>query len=216
MTHRSAEPTSAPSSPAPTEAQAPVRRGWRTIDVMVTVTIGIAMGIVFMGLNYLYYPLDPLFKTFTPMQGILAGLWFLPAILAGVIVRKPGAALVAEILAACVEMSVSQWGMSTMLSALFQGLGAEIGFAVFAYRRFGFVPAAVAGIGAAVLEWGFEIVYSYGTWALDWKLIYLTIMAASGAVIAALVCVPLAKALAATGVLSSFRIGREHAERTRA
>jgi len=191
------------------------RRGFRTVDVTVTVTIGIAMGVVFLGLNYLYYPIDSITAAFAPAAGILAGVWFLPAILAGVIVRRPGAALLAELIASFVEMLIgNQWGYTTMISGLAQGLGVEIGLALLAYRRFGIGALALAGAVAAGLEWVYEaFATSALSWALSWKLVYLALMALSGAVISPLVCLPLARLLARTGVLSAFPIGRERAAR---
>lgn len=216
MTDTTTDTAHGATAAGPGTGDAP-RRSWRTIDLMVAITIGVVLGVAFRGLALLYLPLDPVFAAFKPAQGILAGLWFLPAILAAIIVRKPGAALVAEMIAATVEALLGgHWGYTTLVSGLAQGIGAEIGFALFAYRRFGIVPVMVAGIAAAGLEWLYEILYSYGEWSAAWKGIYLLIMAASGAVLSAVICMPLARALAATGVLSSFRIGRESAERSRA
>lgn len=194
---------------------APPRRIWRTIDLLVTVTIGVAMGVVFLGLSYAYYPIEPLTAAFAPASGLLAGLWFLPAILAGLIVRKPGAALLAELIAAFVEMMLGgQWGWTTMISGLAQGLGVELGLALFAYRRSGVLALAVAGACASAIEWVYE---AFGTsameWAMDWKLAYLAIMVVSGVVLSPLLCLPLARLLARTGVLDAFPIGRERAAR---
>lgn len=191
------------------------RRSWRTIDLLVTVTIGVAMGVVFLGLSYLYYAIDPLTAAFAPASGVLAGMWFLPAILAGLIVRKPGAALLSELIAAFVEMAAGgQWGFTTMISGLVQGVGVELGLALFAYRRSGVVALAVAGACASALEWVYE---AFGTsaleWAMDWKLAYLAIMIVSGMVLSPLICLPLARLLARTGVLDAFPIGRERAAR---
>lgn len=186
------------------------RRRWRTIDVMVTVTIGLALGVAFLGLSYLYLLIDPLTAVFAPSAGILAALWFLPAVLAGVIVRRPGAALLAELIAAFVEMALGgQWGYTTMISGLAQGLGVEIGFALVAWRRAGIGTVALAGMAAAALEWAYE---AFGTgateWSMTWKLIYLGIMLVSGAILSPVLGLGLARALAATGVLSAFPIGR--------
>ena len=61
------------------------------------------------------------------------------------IIRKPGAALFVELVAGFVSMALgNQWGWETMYSALAQGLGAELVFAIFAYRRFGAIVAIVS------------------------------------------------------------------------
>lgn len=199
----------------PGVAPARPRRSWRTLDVMVSVMIGVVFGVAFLGLGLLYTVIGPVTAAFAPSAGLLAGLWFLPAILAGVIVRRPGAALLAELVAAFVEMAAgSQWGYTTMISGLAQGLGAELGFALLAYRRFGIGAAALAGIGAAGLEWVYEaFVTGSVEWSAAWKLAYLAIMALSGAVLSPLLGLGLARLLAATGVLNPFAIGRERAAR---
>lgn len=193
----------------------PSRRGWRTIDVMVTVTIGLALGVAFLGLSYLYLLIDPLTAAFAPSAGVLAGLWFVPAVLAGVIVRRPGAALLAELIAAFVEMALGgQWGYTTMISGLLQGLGVEIGLLLLARRRAGIGAVALAGAAAAALEWVYE---AFGTgaveWSMTWKLVYLAIMVASGVVLSPLLGLGLARLLAATGVLNAFPVGRERSAR---
>lgn len=197
--------------------QPQARRGWRTIDLMVTVTIGVVFGVAFLGLSYLYYPLTPLGTAFPPGLGVLAGLWFVPAVLAGAIVRKPGAALLAELLAAFVEMLLGgQWGYTTMISGFAQGIGVELGFLAFGYRRFGIAAIALAGAGGSAVEWVYEaFATSSVEWSMSWKLAYLVIMVISGAVLNTLICLPLSRLLARAGVLGAFDAGREHAQRSR-
>ena len=67
------------------------------------------------------------------------------------VIRKPGAAIYVETLAATVSAVFgSQWGPETLYSGLAQGLGVEIVFAIFLYRRFSLVVAMLGGIGAAL------------------------------------------------------------------
>ena len=66
-------------------------------------------------------------------------MWLVPAVLAPLIIRKPGAALFAEMVAAGVSALLgSQWGPDTLLSGFVQGAAAEL---VFALDR---LPALVA------------------------------------------------------------------------
>lgn len=205
-------PGTGPSTPRPPGEPSTGQRakGWRTVDVMVTVVIGVAVGVAFLGLSYLYFFIDPLVAAFKPASGLLAGIWFLPAILAGAIVRRPGAALLAELVASFVEMITGgQWGYTTMISGLAQGLGVEVGLAIFGYRRFGWGALAVAGMLASGFEWVYEVTAaSAAQYSAAWKAAYLGLMALSGAVISPLVGVPLTRLLARTGVLGSFEAGR--------
>ena len=77
---------------------------FRTVDLLVTVVIGAAFGVAFLGYGQLYALIGPLTTAFKPSEGLLAGIWFLPAVLAALIVRKPGAALLAEMIAAVLSM----------------------------------------------------------------------------------------------------------------
>jgi len=131
-------------------------------------------------------------------------------VLGGLIIRKPGAALAVELLAALVSAAVgNQWGITTLYSGLAQGIGAELVFLALAYRRWGLVPAAIAGAGAAVGEWILEFALGNIAKSAAFNLIYLVTMIISGAVLAGGIGWALTKALAASGALSRFEAGRE-------
>ncbi|WKK73286.1 ECF transporter S component [Rathayibacter oskolensis] len=57
------------------------------------------------------------------LGGILGGGWLFAGVLGGLIIRKPGAALFTELLAALVSGLIgTQWGFFVLLSGLVQGL----------------------------------------------------------------------------------------------
>ena len=100
-----------------------------------------------------------------------------------------------------------------LLSGIVQGLGAELIFALFLYRRFGLPTAALAGVGAAAAAWIFEFFYGSSPnilKSLEFNAIYLGTLVVSGAVLAGVVGWLLVRALAASGALSRFAAGREH------
>jgi len=68
---------------------------WRTVDIVVTAVIGVAFGVVFFAWFVLWTALDPLFAAFKPLQYVISGVWLLPAVVAPLIVRRPGAAIFA-------------------------------------------------------------------------------------------------------------------------
>ena len=85
------------------------------------------------------------FAAFPPGQAVMYGVWLLPAVLAPLIVRKPGAALFAELIAAVVSALLgSAWGTLVLLYGLLQGVAGEVGFAAFRYRRFGWPQALLS------------------------------------------------------------------------
>lgn len=211
--------------PTPTREQPPAAvaratgrlRSWRTVDLVTTVMIGVAFGVAFLGWGQITNLLSPLFVALPPLSGVLGGFWWLPAIVAALIIRRPGAALLAEIIAASVEALLGgQWGLTTLGSGILQGVGVEIGFVIFAYRRFGVVPAVLGGIVAGLLETPYEWRLYYREWAVQYAGLYGLTMAVSGAVLGGVLGVAVMRGLAATGVLAPFPPGREHAEAARA
>lgn len=201
-------------TPATTQAATSNRWRWRVVDIVVAAVLGVAIGLVFWGWNTIGYAWFSAADALTPgLGGIAVGIWLLGGVVGGLVIRKPGAALVVELVAAIVSMLIGNvWGVSTILSGLVQGLGAELIFALFLYRRFGIVVAALAGAGAGIAAWIFELFYGSTPNILktfEFNTIYLVCVAVSGIVLAGVVGWLLVRALAATGALNRFAAGRE-------
>ncbi len=191
-------------------AQPPLR-GWRTIDLITVAMLGAALGVAYWGWNFAWNAIDPTIKAFPPIGGLLGGPWLLAGVVAGLVVRRPGAAVFGELVAATVEMALgNSWAWLTVFSGLLEGLGVELVLAVFLYRRFGPLVAGAGGALAALLEvFLFERWEYYPDWSFGWILAYAAIFAASGAVVAGVGGWLLTRALAETGALSPFPPGQE-------
>lgn len=194
-------------------ATAPLGR-WRTIDLVTAALLAVATGVVFWTWNFAYEVLSaPLATLLAPLTALLGGTWFLAGVLGGLVIRRPGAALFCELLAATVSTLLgNQWGWTTLMSGVVQGLGAELIFAVLLYRRFGVPVAMLAGAFAAVGG----ALYEWTTWlaGYDWafKLVYLGCYALSGAVIAGIGGWFITRALARAGAVNALPPGRESLE----
>ena len=188
---------------------------YRTIDLVTIATLGVAFGVIFWGWNKAYEPLSDLAVFgYPPSSALLAGVWLTAGVVGGLVVRKPGAAFATELIAAAVSLVViggNQWGFSTLASGFWQGLGAELVFLLFFYRRFGVVVAALAGLVAASFEAVYEWSSYYPDWGFAYKLAHLGFFGISGIVIAGVGGYYLIRALARTGVLDAFPAGREQA-----
>ena len=185
----------APSPTSPFEA-------WRTRDILVAAVIGVVFGVVFAAWNQLYAGLDALTK---PISDVIYGMWLVPAILAPLVIRKPGAALFAEMAAAGVSAYLgSQWGPDTLLSGFVQGAAAELVFAFVGYRRWSFPAVAVAAVASALAAWAHDWVIYYADVSLELQLLRLSFMALSAIVIAAFGSLALERSLLRTGVLDRF------------
>ncbi|WP_242686261.1 ECF transporter S component [Aeromicrobium sp. IC_218] len=188
---------------------------YRTIDLVTITTLGVAFGLVYWAWGKAYAPLsEPLVLAYPPLAGLFGGVWLIAGVVGGLIVRKPGAALVTELVAAAVSLLVvggTEWGVSTLASGFFQGLGAELVLALLLYRRFGVVVAALAGAVAGAFESLYEWQSYYDYWDLPYKLVHLGLFALSGAVVAGVGGWLLVQGLARAGVLDAFGPGREQA-----
>jgi energy-coupling factor transport system substrate-specific component len=193
----------------------PNRYRWRVVDIVVAAVLGVAVGLLFWFWNGVGYGWFEVMDAVTPgLGGFAVGIWLIGGVIGGLVIRKPGAALLVEVVAAVVSMMIGNvWGATTLLSGLVQGLGAELIFAVFLYRRFGLGVAALAGIGAGVAAWIFEF-FAGGNIlkTVEFNLIYLGTIIVSGIVLAGAVGWLLVRALAKTGALSRFAAGREQAD----
>ncbi|GAA4616739.1 ECF transporter S component [Saccharopolyspora hordei] len=189
---------------------------YRTIDVVTVAMLGVAIGVAFWGWSQLYQVLSALSAfAFPPTSGLFGGAWLLGGVVGGLVVRKPGAALVTELVAASVEALLgNSWGLSTVVSGGLQGLGVELVLAVFLWKRFGLVVAALGAAVAAAFESVYEWQVYYPDWALPYQLAHLGFFVVSGVVIAGLGGWALVRGLAGTGALDAFGPGQEHHERT--
>ncbi|MDQ1583389.1 MAG: energy-coupling factor transport system permease protein [Microbacteriaceae bacterium] len=186
---------------------------WRVVDIVVASVLGVASGVIFWAWGIAWTPLSNALAFSPGLAGLLAGGWLFAGVLGGIVIRKPGAALFTEIVAAVVSMLVgTQWGFSTLIWGIVEGLGAEIVFAIFLYRswRLGVVllSGAAAGATTGLLDTNFT---SYAALDVGFKLIYFFSAVLSGIVLAGLLSWLALKGLAKTGALSRFASGREAA-----
>jgi energy-coupling factor transport system substrate-specific component len=184
---------------------------WRVVDIVVASVLGVASGIIFWAWGLAWTPLSGILA-FTPgLEGLLAGGWLFAGVLGGLVVRKPGAAIFTELVAAVVSALIgTQWGFSTLIWGLIEGLGAELVFAIFLYANWRLWGALIAGAGAGVavglLDTSFT---SYAALEFGYKLVYFFSAVVSGILLAGLLSWLAVRGLAKTGALSRFAAGRE-------
>jgi energy-coupling factor transport system substrate-specific component len=205
MAEQAVRPSSSPES-APS---GPVRR-WRTVDIVVTAVLGVAFGVVFWAWNLAFGPLSAPLAFLAPLVGILNGVYLMPAVVAGLLVRKPGAATFASTLAAALSLLFgSPYGGIIVIYGLVQGIGGELGFALTRYRHFGWGTAVLAGVTAglstSILD---NSLYYSESSLLGFKVPYTVFTIISSVLLAGVVGLLLVRALARTGALSSFAAGR--------
>jgi energy-coupling factor transport system substrate-specific component len=195
-------------------ASGPLTR-WRTIDLLTCAFLGVAFGVAYWAWGLAYEaPSTAVSAAFPPLSALFAWPWLVAGIVGMLVIRRPGAAVFTELLAAVVSALIgTQWGLTTVVSGLLQGLGVELGFALFGYAVYSWAPLLVGGFlgGAfeAVYEW-----YSYWTdWGFGYKITYLFLLGGSVAIFGSLLALGLTKLLSNAGALAAFPPGQEARER---
>jgi energy-coupling factor transport system substrate-specific component len=182
---------------------------WRTVDIVVAAVIAVAFGVVFWAWNAVWAATEPAFAALPAAQYLISGVWLIPGVLGALVIRKPGAALFCETLAALVSTLIgSQWGLDTVTSGIVQGGAAEIVFALAGYRSWGVSTAIVAGVASALAGWIHDMFFYYPTLGIGGWALFVPFYIASAAVIAGIGSYYLVRSLAQTGVLAPFSSGR--------
>ena len=210
--HRTGRAASPSGNPPRTILASGRLLSWRGIDLITAAMLAVAFGVVFWGFDTFVYPVvSAATAGFPPLGELSLGVWLVPAVVGGLVVRRPGAALFTELVAANVELFLgNRWGLAVLLSGLLQGLGVELVLAATRWRRFGRVTAVLGGVAAAALE-----IVGYEWWAYTpdyspaWRVIYLLCGVVSGAVVAGLGGWALVRYLARAGALGAFPAGQE-------
>lgn len=183
---------------------------WRVVDIVVASVLAVAAGLVFVFWNVASNPIaTPLNAVLPGLQALAGGGWLFAGVLTALVIRKPGAALYGELVAATVSALVgNQWGVLTIESGLVQGLGAELVFALFLYRRWNLPVAAAAGAAAGLALAINDLILWYPGSTTTFAAIYTVSAVVSGVILAGVLSWFVVRALAKTGALSRFESGR--------
>ena len=204
-----AEQAVSPSSADASHPGRPTVR-WRTVDIVVTAVLGVAFGVVFWAWNLVFGVLAEPLSFFPPLSAVLNGVYLMPGVVAGLVVRKPGASIFASTLAAAVSILLgSPYGLIIVWYGLIQGLGGELGFLLTRYRSFGWGTAVLAAITAGLSTSILDNTLYYSSLSFwGYKVPYTVFTVISSVLLAGVVGLLLVRALSRTGALSAFAAGR--------
>ncbi|MFD0694456.1 ECF transporter S component [Paenibacillus sp. GCM10027628] len=179
-------------------------KGLKLTDILVTIVIAAVFGVIYRIWGPMYDVLKPLGLH---VEQLSYGMWFMAATFAFLVIRKPGVALLAEVAAATIEaLFGGSWGVSTLVYGVLQGLGAEIIFALFLYRRANVGVTVLASFAAAALSLVVDYYYGYIDQLTFWNYcLFIGLRLAGSALIAGVFAYYLAAALDRTGVLNLLR-----------
>jgi energy-coupling factor transport system substrate-specific component len=185
---------------------------WTLREILIAAVLGAVFAVLYLGWVQVWLVAQ---AAFGPVNmDVVMGFWFVASIVAAAIIRKPGAAIATEVLAAAIEILLgSPAGIMLLVAAAIQGAGAEAVFAVTRWRRYSLITLILAGIGSAVFSFAYTwVLFGYGALAPGLLVAMFALRCLSGAVLGGLAGHLVTEALYKTGVLSGLAI--DHARRT--
>jgi len=174
---------------------------WKFTDVLVTIMVGIVFGVIMKFWDDFYTFIKPILPT---MRQLFYGMWFMVGPFAFLLIRKPGAALLASLAGAGLSAFIGH-GVQVLIYGFVQGLAAELLFAAFRYKRYNVAAAGLAGVMSCLGSFLLDLHYGYAdleAWALAVKYGLRTI---SAFVFTGVFAYYLIKALEATKVTKLIR-----------
>lgn len=181
-------------------------RAWTLREILVVAVLGAVFAALYIGWVQVWLVAQAAIGPLA--MDLFMGFWFVVSPLAATIIRKPGAALLAEVLAAAVELLLgSAGGLILILSGFVQGLGAEAAFAATGWRRYSLPVMLASGVTAAIASFIYTWVrFDYGALAPGLLAAMFGLRCLSGALLGGLLAHVLARALYRTGALQGLRI----------
>lgn len=181
---------------------------WRTQDFVLLAVIAVVFGAIYWAWLAPYIWVEGIAAQ--PGAELFFAVWFTSGLLGGYILRRPGAALLAQTLTAAAEVLIgAPAGPILLITGMMEALGAELVFAATGYRRWGLGTMLIAGVAAAVvaIPWNW---FRLGYFALDPTLLIalLGVRLIAGA-LAGGAAKLLGDTIAATGSLNAYALGRE-------
>lgn len=186
---------------------------WKIKEVVLMVVLSVACGVLYLGWSSLYLPISALVGPVG--SNFMFGIWVIASPIVAYIIQKPGAALISEVAAAAVELFTgSHFGLSALLIGVFQGLGAEVAFAVFRYRKYHVSVLMLSGAFAAAGSMLYSIIANgFGYYTSGTLLLTFIIQIISGMLLGGLLAKVIVDCLFATGALDQFSIKKQKASK---
>jgi len=177
-------------------------------EIVLTAVVAVALGVAFWGWTFVYEMMKPLLKIYG-MAYLSAGFWIFASVFIPQIVRKPGIALIASIIAAFVESLLTHWGMMSVVWGIVQGLGAELIFLSFGYKKWNLSVLILASLMSAFFSYALDFaLYDYKNLSVSLNAVQLISFLISSAVFAGYLSDVVSKRLVRLGLLDQFLIAR--------
>jgi energy-coupling factor transport system substrate-specific component len=184
---------------------------WTLREILIAAVLGAVFAVLYLAWVQVWLVAQAAFGVLA--MDAMMGFWFIVSIIAAAIIRKPGAALLCETLAAGVEVLLgSPAGLMLLVSGAIQGAGAELVFAATRWRTYSLPVLMLAGVGSAIFSFAYTwVLFGYGALSPTLLVVMFVVRCLSGALLGGLLGQVATEALYRTGVLSGLAI--DHARR---
>ena len=178
-------------------------KGLKLSEILVTVLIAVIFAIIY---NLMYLPYNVVQALGFHLEQLTYGIWFMAAVVAYLIIPKPGIALIAELLVQVKLLLKVNLVFLQLFTLFYKALACEVVFAIFKYKSRSLMVAMLAGFAAAVISLPVDFYYGYMKEVASWNLIlFIVFRIISGIVLSGILSYYIVKALDQTGVTKLFR-----------
>lgn len=189
-----------------------MRFNWKLKDILMVGIVGVLFSFLYLGMVYVGTALCAALTPFglgSAGYEPIYGIWFMAGIFAIYVIRRPGTGIVAEMLAALLEVLMgNMFGPRVFVTGFVQGLGSEIGFALGGYK-YDKKSVAIASVTTTIASFLWNT-YTSGYYRLEpWLVILMFCIRIVSAFIFCFITKALADGLAKAGVLGGYAIGQQ-------
>ncbi|MEH7333119.1 ECF transporter S component [Neobacillus drentensis] len=180
-----------------------------TVDIVLMAILAIVNGVAMTYLAMLNQMLTAIGGPI--LTSITLGLFTISGVLAAYIIRKPGAAFFTLTLAGVVQiLSGNPNGLISITAAITDGLGAELGYLLFRYKRWDWLSTALSGL-FAVPVWFVIASFWFGYYKWGWVVLIIAfgVRCVSGIVLSGWLSKAIGDLLEKTDILKGFKIAKD-------
>lgn len=182
-----------------------MKKKFTLVECVFIFSTAVALGFAFWAYTIPYKLLSPILKVLG-INGICAGFYHMAGPMIMYILRKPGCAFLGELIAATISGCISQWGLLSILSGLFQGLGSEFIFFITRYKYFNYFTMILASISSVAFGYCIYYWFYYRHLSFEYNIIRFSLEVISSIFLSGILSKKLGDRLANTGALNQFAI----------
>lgn len=175
-------------------------------EIVFIAIVAAILGVIWWGYTFIYNILEPLTKIIA-INGLFTGVWLMGGVFFSYIVRKPFAGFFGEVTAAVIQGFISQWGISSLIYGIVQGLACEVIFYLFGYKKWNIFVVSLSGMFSALCSFVLTyFLYQYYQLSTTFQLLQFICNMLSGIIFGGILSKYIADKLVKARVLNNFNI----------